>query len=142
MDKSQSIRFNSLNISPLSANFTKWSKTLKQFIGNLPTNCLSVFYHFVGLALEGLEATVLTVLKPALIKGIPSLILKFLRALSPFPDHCRTPISLKYMTISYTFLIFFNLLQSVGSRELLIIWGRYTQMLEVQYQKQMKPFLS
>ena len=28
--------------------------TLKQFIGNLPTNCLSVFDHFVGLALEGL----------------------------------------------------------------------------------------
>ena len=94
MDKSQSIRFNSLNISPLSANFTKWSKTLKQLIGNLPTNCLSVFYHFVGLALEGLEATVLTVLKPALIKDIPSLILKFLRALSPFLDHSRTPVSL------------------------------------------------
>ena len=28
--------------------------TLKQFIGNLPTNCLSVFDHFVGLALKGL----------------------------------------------------------------------------------------
>ena len=43
-------------INPLSANFTKWSNTLKQFVGNLPTNCLSVFDHFVGLALIGLHA--------------------------------------------------------------------------------------
>ena len=26
----------------------------KQFVGNLPTNCLSVFEHFVGLAFKGL----------------------------------------------------------------------------------------
>ena len=26
-----------------------------QFVGNLPTNCLSVFDHFVGLALKGLS---------------------------------------------------------------------------------------
>ena len=38
---------------PLSANFTKRSNTLKQFIGKLPTNCLSVFDHFVKLALKG-----------------------------------------------------------------------------------------
>ena len=41
-------------INPLSANPTKWSYTLKQFVGNLPANCLSVFDHFVGLALKGL----------------------------------------------------------------------------------------
>ena len=41
--------------NPLSANPTKWSNTLKQFVGNLPTNCLSVFDHFVGLALKGLN---------------------------------------------------------------------------------------
>ena len=41
-------------LNPLSANPTKWSNTLKQFVGNLPTNCLSVFDHFVGLALKGL----------------------------------------------------------------------------------------
>ena len=41
-------------INPVRANFTKWSNTLKQFVGNLPTNCLSVFDHFVGLALKGL----------------------------------------------------------------------------------------
>ena len=39
---------------PLRANPTKWSNTLKQFVGNLPTNCLSVFDHFVKLALKEL----------------------------------------------------------------------------------------
>ena len=37
-----------LVINPLSATPTKWSNAL------LPTNCLSVFDHFVGLALKGL----------------------------------------------------------------------------------------
>ena len=45
------------SINSLSANFTKMSNTLKQFIDNLPTNCLSVFDHFVGLALKGLRTT-------------------------------------------------------------------------------------
>ena len=40
--------------NPFSANFTKWPNTLKQFVGNLPTNCLSVFDHFVGLMLKEL----------------------------------------------------------------------------------------
>ena len=43
------------NINVLSTNFTKWLNTLKQFIGKLPTNCLSVFDDFVGLALKGLS---------------------------------------------------------------------------------------
>ena len=43
-----------VNFSPLSANPTKWSNTLKQFVGKLPANCLSVFDHFVGFALKGL----------------------------------------------------------------------------------------
>ena len=38
----------------LSTNPTKWSDTLKQFIGQLMTNCLNVFDHFVGLVLKGL----------------------------------------------------------------------------------------
>ena len=33
-------------LNPLSANPTKWLNTLKQFVENLPTNCLSVFDHF------------------------------------------------------------------------------------------------
>ena len=41
-------------VNPLRANPRKWSNTLKQFVDNLPTNCLSVFEHFVGLALKGL----------------------------------------------------------------------------------------
>ena len=43
------------NINPLSAKLTKWPNTLKQFVDNLPTNCLSVFGHLVGLALKGLR---------------------------------------------------------------------------------------
>ena len=43
-----------LFLNPLSGNFTKWPNTLKQFVGNLPTNWLSVFGYFVGLALKGL----------------------------------------------------------------------------------------
>ena len=39
---------------PLSANPEKWSNTLKQIVGNLPTICLSVFDHFMNLALKGL----------------------------------------------------------------------------------------
>ena len=46
-------------VNPLSANPTKWSDTLKQFVANLPTNCLSVFDHFVILALKGLIADLL-----------------------------------------------------------------------------------
>ena len=41
--------------NPLSANPIKWSNTFKQFVGKLPTNCLSVFDHFVGLALKELR---------------------------------------------------------------------------------------
>ena len=39
-------------IHKISAKFIKWSNTLKQFVGNLPTNCLNVFGHFSGLALN------------------------------------------------------------------------------------------
>ena len=39
--------------NPLIANIAKWSNTLKQFVSKLLTNCLSVFYPFVGLTLKG-----------------------------------------------------------------------------------------
>ena len=42
-------------VNPLSANPTKWTNTLKQFVGNMLANCFSVFDHFVGLALKGLK---------------------------------------------------------------------------------------
>ena len=35
-------------VNPLSANPTKWSNLLKQFVGKLLANCLRVFDHFVG----------------------------------------------------------------------------------------------
>ena len=41
-------------VNPLSANPAKWSNTLKQIVGKLPTNCLNVFDHFVKLVLKGL----------------------------------------------------------------------------------------
>ena len=47
-------RLRQSGLNPLNANFTKWPNTLKQFVGNLPTNCFSVFGHFVALALKGL----------------------------------------------------------------------------------------
>ena len=41
--------------NPLSTNPTEWSNTLKQFVESLLINCLSVFDHFVKLALKGLK---------------------------------------------------------------------------------------
>ena len=41
-------------VNPLNDNPTKWWKTLKQFVDKLPTNFLSVFEHFVGLAFKRL----------------------------------------------------------------------------------------
>ena len=40
-------------INALNANPTKWSSTLKQFVGKLPTNYLSMFDHLVGLVFKG-----------------------------------------------------------------------------------------
>ena len=40
--------------NPLIVNPTKCSNTLKQFVGKLPTNCLSVFNYFAGFALKRL----------------------------------------------------------------------------------------
>ena len=41
-------------LNSLFANPEKWSNTLKQIVGNLPTICLSVFDHFMNLVLKGL----------------------------------------------------------------------------------------
>ena len=41
--------------NPLSASRTLWLNTLKQFVGNLPTNCLNVFDDFVELVPKGLR---------------------------------------------------------------------------------------
>ena len=55
-------------INPLRANPAKWSNTLKQFVGKLPTNCLVVFDHFVGLALKGLNDAFFEPYQTCLIK--------------------------------------------------------------------------
>ena len=39
------------------------AKRSKQFVGKSPTNCLSVFEHFVGLALKELRIVQAAVLK-------------------------------------------------------------------------------
>ena len=41
-------------INYFSANPTKWSKNLKEFVDELLTSCLSVFDYFLGLPLKGL----------------------------------------------------------------------------------------
>ena len=41
-------------VNPLNANPIKWLNTFKQFVDKLLTNCLSVFGHFLNLALKGL----------------------------------------------------------------------------------------
>ena len=46
-------------LNPLTANPEKWSNTLKQIVGNLPTICLSVFDHFINLVLKGLTTFLL-----------------------------------------------------------------------------------
>ena len=46
-----------IHFNPLNASRKKWANTLKQFVGKLPMNCLSVFDHFVKLAFKGLTLT-------------------------------------------------------------------------------------
>ena len=53
----ESFEKNEYIFNPFSANIAKWSNKLKQFVGSLTTNCLSVFDHFVGLALKGLTVS-------------------------------------------------------------------------------------
>ena len=59
--KTSLVSFDSL-LNPLSANRRKWSMCLTK----LPTNCLSVFDHFVGLALKGLQESTLLLRKLSL----------------------------------------------------------------------------
>ena len=46
-------------VNPLSANPTKWSNTLKQFVGRSRRILWVCFDYFVGLALKGLTHSVL-----------------------------------------------------------------------------------
>ena len=57
-------RFRLYFLNLLRANSTKWSNTLKQFVGKsrriVVKNCLSLFDHFVGLALKDLTERTLS----------------------------------------------------------------------------------
>ena len=95
-----------LPFSPLSANFTKWSNALNQFVGNLPTNCLSVFNHLVGLALKGLGTHVITEKTSFFSKGIFEQIgplyrqFQLIWILLP-PDFCKSCCKLNFHHISF-----------------------------------------
>ena len=67
-----------MKLNPLRSNPTKWSNILKQFVGNLTTKCLSVFDHFVGLALKGLIYKVKVSLMSILTIEQKSLLFQFL----------------------------------------------------------------
>ena len=81
-----------LFLNPLNANPTKWPNTLKQFIGKLPTICLSVFDHFVKLALKGLS--------------IKFILLITFRPIDS-PDIVSTNTQHKYVTFECCFLCIF-----------------------------------
>ena len=73
-----------LLINPLSANTTKWSNTLKQFVSNLARKCLGMFDHFVALAPKGLSIAqiksyyiIIQVLAKILGEDISNIILKY-----------------------------------------------------------------
>ena len=68
-----------VEVNPLSANPTKWSK---QFVGNLAANCLSVFDHFMKLALKGLRPLQFLQNAQNAIKFLSSFI--FFQSLDPF----------------------------------------------------------
>ena len=51
-------------INSLSASPTKWSNTLKQFVGKKPMNCLSLFDHFERLARKELISLRMETLAP------------------------------------------------------------------------------
>ena len=48
-------RYDVIDESPLRVSPQKWSNTLKQFVGNLLTNCFSVFEHSLELTFKGLS---------------------------------------------------------------------------------------
>ena len=62
------------NYNSLNPNPTKWSNTLKQFVCKLPTDCLSVFEDFVGLALKGIEGYYRHLLKMILSPDVKDLL--------------------------------------------------------------------
>ena len=77
--------------NPLIANPTKWSNTVKQFVGKLPTNCLRVFDHFEKLAPKVLSE--LHLLKIARVKYAVSSFELNLVKLQEITNYGKSPIS-------------------------------------------------
>ena len=78
-------------INRLNANITKWSNTLEQFIGKLPTNCLNAFDHFVGLALKELkEKNVFEVSNKQRQTSVGFLWFSHQQSLWNYPPGCKT----------------------------------------------------
>ena len=102
VDKIKGIIFN-----PISGNFIKWSNTLKQFFGNLPTNCFSVFDHFVKLALKGLNSGI----------KIPWLFVA--------QSNCKTWNCLQMLLIYILIISCLTLIKTLTSADHLLSWGRW-----------------
>ena len=76
------------DFNSLSANSTKWSNTLTTIRWQKPTRCLSVFDHFVGLALKRLMS--ISTVIPTTIRYFSELKLSYtILSLQHFSEHSR-----------------------------------------------------
>ena len=76
------------DFNSLSANSTKWSNTLTTIRWQKPTSCLSVFDHFVGLALKRLMS--ISTVIPTTIRYFSELKLSYtILSLQHFSEHSR-----------------------------------------------------
>ena len=78
-----------LTLNPLSANPEKWSNTLKQIVGNLPTTCLIVVDHFINLALKGLNVTKQFLCQPGILSVHLAEFSYHPRLVSLMPPRCK-----------------------------------------------------
>ena len=92
------------NFHHLSANITKWSNTLEQFVSKLPTNCLSVFDHFVGFALKRLIYKLRHVLIKQLLQTRPQYAVIYVGVTRNFEGQRKFTQNLRKSTQAYKFL--------------------------------------
>ena len=115
-----------LLFNSLSANSTKWSNTLKQFVGILPTNFLSVFDHFVGLALKGLRVKKTLVRLSVLILSKLYASKCFCLILKPFPTNVFMlyPLKTYHETEANQWTGFYMITASVKKELRTFLWVR------------------
>ena len=97
-------------VNPLYANRTKWSNTLKQVVGKLPTNCLSVFDHFVKLSLKELSRLTLLIIWAEENENKNTTCSKIPEVLSKLPLSTVSMSSLIFEQILRELLFFFKVL--------------------------------